>query len=253
MEVHPTPCGDPGPLCLEAWPGGGRHVGHFLFRTAVPWASSPALPQRLRAGAVPSAPGRGRHLPDKARSPQASCGVSAGRPGSPEQSPPRVAMPGTACDLALRGAPRPLRHALRTGGAGCSPTSQRVSGFQSGKPRHREEGADGTCFFHNHCSCRYWHHIKRRRLVRALRTDQAGHRGSAATTAGPFAWEHVAQVPLAVWLTRGRPPVAVAACTSAQLRLTHVAWDFLASPAPAIGSLGSGGGASNHLQGHFQL
>lgn len=48
-------------------------------------------------------------------------------------------------------------------------------------------------------------------------------------------------------------PVAVAACTSAQLRLTHVTWDFLASPAPAIGSLGSGGGASNHLQGHFQL
>lgn len=46
-------------------------------------------------------------------------------------------------------------------------------------------------------------------------------------------------------------PVAVAACTSAQLRLTHVAWDFLASP--AIGSLGSGGGASNHLQGHLQL
>lgn len=228
-------------------------MGHFLFRTAVPWASSPALLQRLRAGAIPSAPGRGRHLPDKARSPQASCGVSAGRPGSPEQSPPQVTMPGTACDLALRGAPRPLRHALRTGGAGCSPTSQRVSGFQSGKPRHREEGADGTCFFHNHCSCRYWHHIKRRRLVRALRTDQAGHRGSAATTAGPFAWEHVAQVPLAVWLTRGRPPVAVAACTSAQLRLTHVAWDFLASPAPAIGSLGSGGGASNHLQGHFQL
>lgn len=79
-------------------------------------------------------------------------------------------------------------------------------------------------------------------MVRALRTDQAGRRGSAATTAGPFAWEHVAQVPLAVWLTRGRPPVAVAACTSAQLRLTHVAWDFLASPAPAIGSLGQGVG-----------
>lgn len=76
-------------------------------------------------------------------------------------------------------------------------------------------------------------------------------RAPCTTTAGPFAWEHVAQVSLAVWLTRGRPPVAVAACTSAQLRLTHVAWDFLASP--AIGSLGSGGGASNHLQGHFQL
>lgn len=61
-------------------------MGHFLFHTTVPWASSPALSQRGRA--APSALGRGvAHLPDKARSPQAFCGVSAGHPGSPEQSP----------------------------------------------------------------------------------------------------------------------------------------------------------------------
>lgn len=234
-------------------------MGHFLFRTTVPWASSPALPQRLRAGAVPSAPGRGRHLPDKARSPQAFCGVSAGRPGSPEQSPPRVPIPGTACDLALRGAPRPLRRVLRTGGGGLLthlPASLGISRRETmatgGRSRRhmllpqsllmsllasykKEAFGQGAA-----------HHHGRPLRVGTRRAGAVG--GVADARAAPAGSARPPGVTDARASPRGSGSLHLGPAPPHARRL-----GLPGLSGHPIGSLGSGGGASNHLQGHFQL
>lgn len=128
---------------MEVWPtfwGEGRPRPGREGATTCPGRPAPhcgrgsereSRPQCTRDG--------GAHLPDKARSPQAFCGVSAGRPGSPSRAPPLVVtLPSVGpAPVPAGAAPHPLRPLLRTGLLTHPPASLGIS--KQRRPLQQEE------------------------------------------------------------------------------------------------------------------